>query len=495
VALVSARRSLLALAALSIFAALPATAAAPPFNEFPLPVANSQPRGITAGPDGALWFTEFIKQKIGRITTDAAHTLSEFPLPPPPAPGGVPLKSGRQPRGIAAGPDGAIWFTEYTADMIGRIDPTTHAISEFAVPTPLSQPRAIAAGPDGAMWFTEFGTNKIGRIDPKLATPGTSNGITEFSPTAGSPRGIVAGPDNAMWFADDTGNAVGRIPMTATRQNPQITEFPVPTNLSSPRGIAVGPDGALWFAEAVGKIGRIDPALATPGTSNGITEVPVPTQVAAPGIGPDGIAAGPDHAMWFVELTAAQLGRIDATTHAVTEVPVPTPASKPDSIALGPDKAMWFTESSGPEAPPVNRIGCFAISGSTLTGACVSAVPGPSPTGTGTGTGTTGTGTTPGTTPGKPGAGGVTPLSGKALAKKLAACAQLKGTARAQCLAQAHYGAALARCETRKGKKAKASCRKKALIAYKRELAAIKCQSIKSKSNRAACLRKARRIH
>jgi len=36
-------------------------------TEFLVPTANSGPCGITAGPDGALWFTEELGNKIGRI--------------------------------------------------------------------------------------------------------------------------------------------------------------------------------------------------------------------------------------------------------------------------------------------------------------------------------------------------------------------------------------------------------------------------------------------
>jgi len=39
------------------------------FHEFPVPTASSQPAGITAGPDGNLWFAEQNGNKIGRITT------------------------------------------------------------------------------------------------------------------------------------------------------------------------------------------------------------------------------------------------------------------------------------------------------------------------------------------------------------------------------------------------------------------------------------------
>src|SRR5262245_56858922 len=48
-------------------------------NEFPMPTGSSQPLGITAGPDGNLWFTENTGNKIGRITPTG--TVHEFPVP------------------------------------------------------------------------------------------------------------------------------------------------------------------------------------------------------------------------------------------------------------------------------------------------------------------------------------------------------------------------------------------------------------------------------
>jgi virginiamycin B lyase len=138
-------------------------------SEFPIPTANAGVNGATAGPDGALWFTELSGNKIGRITTQG--TITEYPLP----------TLGGSPVGIAAGPDGALWFVEASctpfgcsqnpAAKIGRIT-TSGIITEYPLPSGGSAPAHIAAGPDGAMWFTEFVGNKIGRITvPVSASP------------------------------------------------------------------------------------------------------------------------------------------------------------------------------------------------------------------------------------------------------------------------------------------------------------------------------------
>ena len=119
--------------------------------------------GITAGPDGALWFTDCLGPQIGRITT--AGVISKFRLPPGTQSRSITTTPNTGACGITAGPDGALWFTETFANKIGRIT-TTGELSEFLLPTPNSYPSGITAGPDGAVWFTESDNNggKIGRI-------------------------------------------------------------------------------------------------------------------------------------------------------------------------------------------------------------------------------------------------------------------------------------------------------------------------------------------
>src|ERR1700730_13978538 len=52
----------------------------------------------------------------------------------------------------ALGSDGNIWFSECTADKIGRITPVG-VVTEFAIPI-AGCPTRMALGPDGNIWFT-----------------------------------------------------------------------------------------------------------------------------------------------------------------------------------------------------------------------------------------------------------------------------------------------------------------------------------------------------
>jgi streptogramin lyase len=91
----------------------PAWAKVGTITEFP--ISTPVPMGITAGPDGNLWFAEFQGNKIGRITT-AGLVTGEFPLPT-----NYGSSFGCAPEGITAGPDGNLWFTERAGNKIGRI--------------------------------------------------------------------------------------------------------------------------------------------------------------------------------------------------------------------------------------------------------------------------------------------------------------------------------------------------------------------------------------
>ena len=73
------------------------------------------------------------------------------------------LRERKPALGVAAGPDGNIWFTQL-AGMIGRITPAG-VITEFSVPPGaiISSPYAIVAGADGNIWFTEVEGNNIDR--------------------------------------------------------------------------------------------------------------------------------------------------------------------------------------------------------------------------------------------------------------------------------------------------------------------------------------------
>jgi virginiamycin B lyase len=107
------------------------------------------PWGIAVGSDGALWCTDRADDSIGRITTRGKLTVFK-------------QASLNLPSGITAGPNGALWFAN--SDSIGRI--TTRGKMTFfknvgvRSPTQVIETNGIAAGPDGAIWFTNLDASR-----------------------------------------------------------------------------------------------------------------------------------------------------------------------------------------------------------------------------------------------------------------------------------------------------------------------------------------------
>jgi len=229
-----------------------------PCGRMPNGRTNTRPHGLAAGPDGAIWFTGKATGTIGRIAPDGRVT--HFPLPA----GGPTSK----PIYIHAGPDGAMWATELEGNRIARIT-AYGSVSEFAIPTPNSRPIAIVPGPDGAMWFSEEAGSKIGRID--------RNGrIREIAVPRRRPNLILAGLafDQAgnLWtqqyvdqnHPDPAGaDSLVRIDKAALAEGavvkPEHFRFlPVPTRATVMHRIAKGPAGSMWFTEMhADRLGRM----------------------------------------------------------------------------------------------------------------------------------------------------------------------------------------------------------------------------------------------
>jgi streptogramin lyase len=321
------------------------------FKEFSLPKASAA-GPLTAGPDGALWFTEGQLNKIGRMTLSGV--LTEFPVP----------TSKAFVHSITAGFDGNLWFTERDGNNIGRITPAG-VITEFPIPTPNSAPQDITSSASGGIWFVETLGLKLGEISatgriteyplfqdeamheqPTGITIGlgslsavtvfftlsyfdqqgyTGRGdVGWFSP--GQQNGDVAGiggrldgalqlgnerigfvvqsANGDLWLTEPGANQIARVGVRAVVDSIPTWEYRLPNAVSTPTEIINGPDGNVWFDEYDGnRIGRIVPSGSVLGE---IKEYTIPT----PNSGPGGLTVGPDGAIWFSEGAADKIGRL-----------------------------------------------------------------------------------------------------------------------------------------------------------------------------------------
>src|SRR5213075_3561165 len=91
-------------------------------------------------------------------------SIKEFDVPTP--------KS--RPHDPAVAPDGALWYTGQMANKLGRLDPRTGQFREFPLKTPGSGPHGLVADAEGNIWFTAISKGYIGKLNPNTGE------ITEY---------------------------------------------------------------------------------------------------------------------------------------------------------------------------------------------------------------------------------------------------------------------------------------------------------------------------
>ena len=270
------------------------------FREWPVPTPGSRPHDPLATPDGAIWYSGNMSNKIGRLDP-ATGIIKEYPLKTP--------FSG--PHGLTYDKNGDIWFTANFASYVGKLNPATGDITEYKMPDPAARdPHTPLFDKDGVLWFTLQNANMVGRLDPKT---GDIKLVTMPTPKS-QPYGMVFTSDGETIFFDMFGtNKIASI----DRKTMAIKEYPLPDTGSRPRRIAITSDDIIWYGDySRGRLGRLDPKTGK------VTEYPSP---GGPRTQPYGITALHD-IIWYVEsgLAPNALVRFDPKTERFQTWAIPS---------------------------------------------------------------------------------------------------------------------------------------------------------------------------
>jgi streptogramin lyase len=290
-------------------------------NEFNLASGcGFRPYGIAAAPNGDIWYSCPNQLQIVRFRyagPQGAISADTFVLDSP------------QPQiaeQLAVADDGILWIA--ASHSIVRYDPATGGKTFIPLPAGVEDGLALTIAADGNIWFTTF-SGHVGRVTPggtlsAFAIPGTSRATN-----------IGGGPDGNVWFTDELTNFLSRV-------TPQgvITRFDIGT---SSDGVTAGVDGNLW----VGGYGRI-------------YKVSTSGQVLAQYTTIEGanlqLRTAPDGTMWYANLN----GRIGQITIAgnVSEAALPDPNTFPTDIAIRKTDGMVFfvTNANSASSPKVGAV-------------------------------------------------------------------------------------------------------------------------------------------
>lgn len=174
-------------------------------TETPLPHRESGPGSIVEAKDGDVWFTEYFRQRVGRLTPSGE--LSEYKLGTSAALGDTTVDR-----------KGRIWFT--AGGAIWRIDAAGKR-RRYKPPRGVYA-GSIVAAPDGTLWFGKGRPGSIGRMTP--------SGI--FSE--------IDLPDRGMWIEDLIAGREGNIFYTASSEGPCNAGGVTCSGAEPPRPATVG---------------------------------------------------------------------------------------------------------------------------------------------------------------------------------------------------------------------------------------------------------------
>src|SRR5438445_9096980 len=156
---------------------------------------KSRPHGVIVGPDGAPWITDGGLNAIVRVDP-MTEKVSVYPLP-----------SGREGANLntaAFDKRGVLWFTGQSG-IYGRLDPKVGKVEVFDAPRG-SGPYGIAAAPDGTVYYASLAGSYIARLDP---VTGAATVIEPATPQPGPRRGWADSKGN-VWVGVSNAGQGGR---------------------------------------------------------------------------------------------------------------------------------------------------------------------------------------------------------------------------------------------------------------------------------------------
>ncbi|MGV3661795.1 MAG: hypothetical protein ACO1TE_16535 [Prosthecobacter sp.] len=267
---------------------------------------------------------------------------------------GGPAKAAQidNPFGVVRGPDGAIWFCEYTGQRIRRVDEdgTIRTIAGTgkkgysgdggpALEATFNLPHELRFDARGDLYIVDMTNHAVRKIDMQtnIITTIAGTGKKGYSGDGGpadkaefsQPHSIQFGPDGSLYVCDIGNHVIRRIDMTtgtistfAGTGKPGATPDGAPitgTPLKGPRSLDFDKAGNLWLATREGnqvfkfdlKANKIHHAAGT--GKKGFTGNGGPAKDATLS-GPKGISIDAEGNVWLADCESHSIRMIDAKT-------------------------------------------------------------------------------------------------------------------------------------------------------------------------------------
>jgi YD repeat-containing protein len=256
---------------------------------------------------------------------------------------------------------------------------------QLAVMANLSQPRGLAVGPDGALFIADTDQNRVRRVGPdELISTVAGTGHRGYDgdnrqaidARLNAPTGLAFGPDGSLYIADDGNDRVRRV-----RPDGGVTAFAgqggkleysgdggkaVSAQLSLLRGLAVGPGGDVFIAQngfnqCVRRVGPDGILTKFMGGMSGKAALRTACAVAAASDGAVYVADGDGCRVWRVGMDGAAsvvAGTGKAGFSGDNGPAAQAELNAPSGLALGPNGALYIADAGN---QCIRRVGLDGI--------------------------------------------------------------------------------------------------------------------------------------
>ncbi|MGB6251816.1 MAG: carboxypeptidase regulatory-like domain-containing protein [Bradyrhizobium sp.] len=224
------------------------------YTEYDLPRETIEPHDVIVDVNGMVWFSSFGEQNLGRLDPRTGK-LTEFAIPEhkPGFPTGL--------LGLRSDAEGNLWFGNMYQATIARFDPKTETFKFWPLEgegnidaAQINMVSPQSSGVDGKVWAQNNGFAGIHRLDV------ASGKLETFEPFKGmsGPHNVydvIPDSKNNVYFTDFRQRHIGRL----DAKTGQIDLYETPTPSSAPRRGSMDAQDRLWFGEYRGdRIGMFD---------------------------------------------------------------------------------------------------------------------------------------------------------------------------------------------------------------------------------------------
>jgi virginiamycin B lyase len=278
--------------------------------------AHVGPHSLQVAPDGALWLTLAIGNRLARFDpVTERFTLHE-------------VADGMYPHTLRFDRRGRIWYTLSASNHVGRFDPATGQQIHVRLPArTIAQELVLRLMP--LMFWLDA---RVDAIDLRSGGSEAGNGFN-----LPVPYGIDVAPDGDVWFSQLNENRIGRIDPDTLAVELIATPFP------APRRLRFDARGRLWIPSfTTGRIASFDPATRT------FEEIALPIAPLA-GETPYALAIEPrTQHVWVCGTNSDSLIRYAPETRHFTVYPLPTRVTYTRELDFDADGRVWTSDSNSP---------------------------------------------------------------------------------------------------------------------------------------------------